>query len=681
MKKFLIFVAVLALLAGGAAIALPRLVSMEKIQAEAKTKFTEATGRDISFSGMKFMFWPNIGLQMKDVTISNPSWAKEKDMVQVGTLDVRLALKPLLDKRVEVKRFTLEKPVIHLETSADGKASWELKSSASGGGSSGGSGSGGDAMKGYAVKLGEFKFADGSVTFHDGKTGKVQEASDIDLAVMLPDLDSSMQIDGALTYKKKRVDIVLNVEKPKQFLAGKNSAGNLSLKTDDMTAKVAGNFVTTGVMMKGNVDANIVSLPALIAWLGDAQEKALPFKTVSFKSGTEVSAGKIALSGAALALDDIKAGGDVGVNYGGTKPEIQARLSMDHLDLDRFTSDTQKTGAAGGGGGGGAMPAAGQTKWDATPIDFSGLKTVNANLILQTKGFSLKGAEVGPSNLSVLLKDGVLNFKSSEASLFDGKFSSDLTLNAAATPTMAFRFNMDGVQAKPVLTTFADFKKLSGAADANVSVTSSGNSQKALIEGLMGQGAVTFRNGSLEGIDLVNIAKMVQNKLADMSIGEGKTDFVELGGTFTITKGVASNNDLKMKGPLVQATGSGTVDLPQKFVQYRVIPLLTASSAVEGASGIKVPVDIKGPFNNIKVRPDYKSVIQGVLENPKELKKTLKQAEDSIEPLKDSIKNIKMKDIKKDPAKALEGLLGSGGLFGPKPQPPPVEQPPPATVP
>lgn len=663
MKKLLVVVAVLAILIGGAAVALPRLISMEKIQQEVKIKFNEATGREIAFGNIRFRFWPNIGLQLEDVAISNAPWAKEKNMVTLGTLDVRLALRPLLNKQVEVKTFVLTKPVINLETSADGKVSWEFGAQkAANDNASGGDAAG--AMKDITLKLGEFQFKDGLLTYRDGKTGKTEQVSDIDLAVMFPDLESAMQADGAVTYRDKRVTVVASVEKPMELLAGKPSKSSVSLKSDDIAAKASGMLATSGVFFRGDVDAGISSLPGLLAWVGDGKAKELPFTKIAFKSVADVSSTKLVLQQASLSLDDITAGGEASVAYGGAKPDINARLVMDRIDLDRFVGG--KDGAAAQAQ---APASSGPAGWDATPIDFSGLKAVNADLILQTKGFSLKGAEVGPSNLVVVLKDGNLSFKSSEATLFDGKFTSDLGVNASSSvPSLSFNFKMDGVQAKPVLTTFADFKKLSGAADANVSVTSRGNSQKAIIEGLNGKGAVTFRDGSLEGIDLVNIAKKIQAKLSDMNVGEGKTDFVELGGTFTVTNGVASNKDLAMKGPLVQATGAGDIDLPKKYVQYRVIPKLTASSAVEGASGISIPVDIKGPFHAIKVKPDYKAVIQNALDNPEEIKKTLKQAEDTIEPLKDDIKNFK-----KDPAKAIGGVLGILGVA-----PPPAQQPAPA---
>ncbi|MCE9508223.1 MAG: AsmA family protein [Alphaproteobacteria bacterium] len=664
MKKLLLIPGFILVLALGAVLLLPKLVPMETIIAKAKEQVKAETGRDLNFSGMKFVFWPNIGVELKDVTFSNPAWAKEKNMLALDKMDVALAVRPLLQKRVEVKRFELAAPIIHLEIGAGGKQSWDFSKEKPAEAGQGGGPSVAAQTGGFDLKFGKFQISKGTLTFADWQKGSMTSISDVDVTATFPDLKSPLQLEGSLTYQGKRVDLSLDLVKPMALVQGDTSPGQVSVKTSDISVKAAGVLAMQGEMFNGDVESDVASLAKLLAWVGGGKEQKLPFEKVSFASAVRATKTDLVLKSADLTLDDVHAKGNLNIGFAG-KPDIFARLSVGKLNLDRFT------GAQAGSEEAGKAGDKKEEGWDATPIDFSGLKVVNADLELKTEGFAVNGVDVGPSLLTVLLQDGNLHFKSSEATLFDGKFSSDLNLNAApSTPTMAFNFKMDGVQAKPVLSKFADFKKLSGTTEANIAVTSSGNSQKALVSGLNGNGAVVFKNGSLEGIDLVNIAKLVQKHMADMNVGEGKTDFVELGGTFVITNGVANNSDLKMKGPLVQASGSGSIDLPKKYIQYRVIPVLTASSAVEGASGISVPVDIKGPFSAIKIKPDFASVVQGIAENPEGAKKVLKNVKEQV------------KALRKDPAKALQNLLGGSGLLGaPDPAPQPEASPTPAPTP
>lgn len=657
MKKFLVCVVVLVALVVAGGYTLSRMVSIEKVEAMAKQAVYDKTGRTLGIGAAHVMLWPSIGVRLTNVTLSNPSWANNKQMLALGELDVSLALKPLLDKRVEVRHFTIKKPVVDLEVAADGRNNWTFvsaKPSAPAADKETGQASAakGGLPEGVTVTLGKFEIEGGALGFSDARKSVRYALKNLSVAVTWPTLESAFQADGAFDYNGTRVNVAASFDTPLALLRGKTSTGDVRLTSRTLNAALSGNFSAAGVFFSGNGDVKISNLGDVLTWLGQRQSQSLPFSKIAFSSKMQLTGKSLALAGAKLALDDIDATGDMRVDYA-AKPKVTARLSVGKLDLDRFTGGAVKTNA---GVQGASSPSSAQKGWDETPIDFSGLRALDADVTLNTQGFSLKGADVGPCTLTVVLSNGVLSFKSSRATLFGGTVASDFSVDAARSlPAMSFVFTMNGVQAKPVLTTFANFDKLSGAVDAEASVTARGNSQKEIVQSLAGNGAVDFKNGSLQGIDLVNIAKLIQNRLGEMGVGEGKTDFVDMGGTFVISNGVATNGDLKMKGPLVQATGSGTVDLPQKQVRYRLLPVLTASSAVEGAAGIVIPVDVYGPFDKIKIKPDYKSVVSKALSNPEEIKSTAKTIGKEGRAI--------LKEIKKDPNQALQNLLG-GGLFG-----------------
>lgn len=669
LKKFLIFVVVLAVLIAGGLFAVAKFAPLDKVEKLAVEAVKEQTGRDLSFKNTKIMFWPNIGVRLQNVTLSNPSWAASENMITLDELDVRLALRPLLNKQIQVTRFVLNKPSIYLEVGADGKQNWVFtpakKADAPAEAEKSADEKSADGFNPAHFKMDEFEIKNGSLSFADAQKKAKHAVENINVTISFPDLDSAFQLDGALNYLGQRVQMVATLDTPKAFIEGKSSKGILIVDSDLLDAKIDGTFKSRDTLLSdARIEAIVSSLPALIGWLNGTVPESLPFEKVSFKSAAVASAEKLALTNASLTLDDISATGDVTLGLGGAKPNIYARLAIGKINLDRFAKATIQTKDSEAQN----APVPDQD-WDATPIDFSGLKAVNADVVLKTQGFSVKGADVGPSTLTALLKNGVLEATSSEASLFGGVFSSALTLNAAnATPTQGFKFNMKGVDANPVLKTFANFDKLSGKADASVALSASGTSQKSIIGNLNGNGDVTFKNGAITGIDAVNIAQMIQGGLKDAGIGGGKTEFVEMGGTFTMANGVAHNEDLKLRGPLVQVTGVGNVDLPKKYVKYLVKPLLTASSADENASGITVPVNIVGPFSNIRVKPDFAAAVKNVLKDPAALKEQGKIIEDNF------------KEIKKDPGKAIENLLGGGGLFGKKAQPAPAPETAPATT-
>lgn len=673
-KKIAAAALVLVLLVAGGLYALAAFAPMDYVEQKARAAVKEKTGRDLSIGGTRVVFWPHIGVTLKDVAFSSADWAEEKTMLRLGEMDVHVALRPLFEKRLEIVRFVLNQPEITLEVSEKGARNWEFpaaKKESAPADKKAADAPAGDAMAGF--RLNEFEIRKGRVLYNDRQKNSRTLVENVNVTVSFPDMDSAFQLDGSLNYLGKRVQMVMSVDAPKAFIDGKPSAGNLVLSSDMIKASVEGVFATSGTLIRTNkMTAEIPSLSGLAAWFTQKPPEKLPFEKISFEAKANIDAENIALDGALLRLDEVESKGTVRLKFGGVRPHIHARLTLNKIDLDRFIGD-----AAAGGEGAGKKSAVPHNDWDATPIDFSGLSAVDADVMVNAGGFSLRGVEVGKSTLRALLKDGKLEGSSSEAALFGGMFSSEIALVARPDggAEQKLDFRMKDVQAQPVLEKFADFKKLSGATDANISVTSRGISQKEIIGNLAGDGAVTFKNGALTGIDFVNIAQMIQRGLQDAGVGEGKTEFVDLGGTFKIAQGIVTNNDFRMRGPLVQAGGSGTVDLPRKYVKYRVTPVLTASSAAENARGVGVPVDIAGPFSNIRIKPDFKSVIQNAVSDPAAIKEQGKALEQNLKGIKD--------DLKKDPGAAIQNLLGGGGLFG-TPKKAPVETAPapaPAPVP
>jgi AsmA protein len=143
-----------------------------------------------------------------------------------------------------------------------------------------------------------------------------------------------------------------------------------------------------------------------------------------------------------------------------------------------------------------------------------------------------------------------------------------------------------------------------------------------------------------------------------------RTDFRSLTGTFAIAGGVATNNDLKLDSQHLHASGDGSVDLPQRSLDYTVRPKLVANLGGDGgdasAIGIEVPVRITGSWEKPAIAPD----IGGAINNPntvdavKQIGKQLKGKNAG-----EIVDDLFGKDESGGPSKA-EKLLK--GLFGGK---------------
>jgi AsmA protein len=87
-----------------------------------------------------------------------------------------------------------------------------------------------------------------------------------------------------------------------------------------------------------------------------------------------------------------------------------------------------------------------------------------------------------------------------------------------------------------------------------------------------------------------------------------KTDFSELSATFNIKNGIAHNNDLAMKSPLLRVGGEGTINIGNDSIDYLIKASIVGTTRGQGGreladlQGVTVPVRVAGPLD----APSYK---------------------------------------------------------------------------
>ena len=88
----------------------------------------DKTGRELVIGGdigVKFG-WPLPRLHAGAVTFANPPWAREKQMLAAGAVEITIDLPQLLLRNIVLPEVRLDRPVVFLELGADGKKNWLL---------------------------------------------------------------------------------------------------------------------------------------------------------------------------------------------------------------------------------------------------------------------------------------------------------------------------------------------------------------------------------------------------------------------------------------------------------------------------------------------------------------------------------------------------------------------------
>ena len=346
---------------------------------------------------------------------------------------------------------------------------------------------------------------------------------------------------------------------------------------------------------------------------------------------------KLSLNPLAAKVDDSQINANIGIARF-SDPIYSFNVNIDKLDADKYITKSDK-------------PVA-KTNSADTPIDLSALKKLNASG--EAKIGWLKIANVKTQNVNIGLKaaDGIATVSPFSANLYQGSMSGLLKVDARATPSITFKQNMQGIAIGPLLVDAINNDMLEGKGTLNVDVTTTGNTVGALKKALAGNAAVNLADGAVKGVDIAGTIRDMKSKVNvfkdKSSVGADqtkKTDFSELTATFTIKNGVAHNEDLAMKAPvlrLAKGDSHGDIDIGNETINYLAKPTVVKSLKGQGGAdldslaGFGIPVKITGTFSAPKFGMDFAAIGAAVAKSK----------------LLDSVGG--------DKAEALKGLTGSG---------------------
>lgn len=650
----------IAMAAGAAAFAVMALpASFVRDRAIAAVK--ESTGRDLVIAGSSsFTLYPSLGISLGDVSLSGaPGVDGAKPLVAMKSLDVNVAFWPLLQRDVRINALVLREPVFHLEVDPDGRRSWDFASDtrtrlAQAGTTATDAAPGipaagnGKFLRMSDLKLDDVRIDNGTLHYHDRRTGSASEISAINVRLALAALTEPLDTEGSLDWKGKTVRFDGALTSLADVLANRPAKLNLTLGADVLDATFEGSANLDALSAEGILSAKSASARGLFGWLGTDLPPSDGFGALTAKGLWRGAPDQYTFTTAEIVLDQTTARGEINLDTRGARPLVNANLKLTELDLNTYASrgkDRRAAPPAAEGGGSKARSiedlledtappgprVKGYTKrdgWDEDPFDLATLGALDANAKLSIEKLTVGTFRLGQSDLTVALKNRVMTTTLDRVSLYEGTGTGTVMLDGTAesTASLATDITLDGISAQPLLKDAAEVDRLTGKGRLALTLVGRGANEREIVETLDGRIAFSFADGAILG---VNIPEMMRN-LGKGNLGgldtapTDKTDFSEMTSSWTVKSGVAENDDLKLVSPLLRVSGSGRVALPSREVDYMLRPKVVASLAGQGGaqdlSGIEVPVRVHGPWDNPKYSPD----VAGALKNPKTVE-TLKE--------------------------------------------------------
>jgi AsmA protein len=334
------------------------------------------------------------------------------------------------------------------------------------------------------------------------------------------------------------------------------------------------------------------------------------------------------------ATADIRAGGSVlrvnGLTGTVGTSKLNGWVSVDFLskllvkaDFDVQRLDIAASRPAPNGGAasapGGAMPPTASPRWSSQEVRLVGLNYLDADVRFSATELNVAAFHAAPVEVHATLANGVLNAALSRAGLYGGQVEATAVVDATGeVPSHAAHLDLTGVRALPLLSDLADFGTFDGRLQAKIDVRAIGTSESAVVSSLSGTADVRIQDGQILGI---NVPKMIRTLTGKTLLGwqenrTESTDLTDLSARFQIQNGRASTSNLRLLGPLIRVSGSGTIDLGAKTLQFKLDPKLVASLEGQGGSadplGFGVPVNVEGSWSDPRIYPD----VAGILSDP-----------------------------------------------------------------
>ena len=321
----------------------------------------------------------------------------------------------------------------------------------------------------------------------------------------------------------------------------------------------------------------------------------------------------LALSDLRLSVDDTSLSGQASVNDF-ARPALRFTLAATALDADRYMPPAQAPGGGKNAPGAGTPAPSGQ---DGSGLPKEQLRALDVNGTLDVAALTVAKLRMSDVHLTVTAKDGVLRISPLSAGLYGGQLKAGLTADVRGQePRTSLDLGLADMALGGLLADLTGQDKITGTTTLDLSLAATGEQWKTMVRSLSGKGALALTDGAFKGFQIIPEAVRAQAAASDpqrrVEKAERQQRFKDISATFAIAKGVLTTGDTTLSADNLKGLGRGAVDLGAGTIDYKAVVDVTAVP--------RIPFTVRGPLDDPSVSLDtaefVKGLAQGVLNLP-----------------------------------------------------------------
>ena len=586
-------VAGLGLLLAAAVLGLTLWLPSSPVARDLQATLSDRLGRRVEVTGgVHLTLWPIFGVEARGFSVGNLPGGQSAHLVEADAIDVGIAPLALLSGRIEIHQIGLTGPRIHLEKLADGRVNWLLgRTSADPAFHTP------DWIKDISVD--NLSIRSGQIAYADLKADGRQALDRINVTIKLAGLDRPGTATGDFALDGEAAKIDLTLDRPRALLSGGASPVHLSLDSKPLMLRLNGTGGFGGGPLAADVDISGPSLRELARIAGKPLAPS-PGLGIFHVTGQLLRDGPvIRLQQAKVAIDHLRASGDLVIDTGHSRPQVSGDIRMPDLDLNPYLGPEQP------------FPAS----WPRTPIGLDGLRAFDSDLSISAGRVRFRRIVATQTRLHAAIQDGTAHVRLERMALYGGSGSGEVVAaDAAGGGHYGARFELTGVSVKTLMTDLAQIDRLDGQGRISLNLTASGGNVDALMHSLAGWASLDLTNGAVTGVDMAAVSKSIATALSGQAIGpNARTSFSTAGGSFVLSRGVAATRNLSLIGPGVGVSGVGSIDLGNRALDMAIKPQGGVGGGRSRLDLGAVPFHVHGPWTHLAYEPDLGGVAQRLL--------------------------------------------------------------------
>lgn len=616
------------------------------------------TGRQLTIGGeLGLSVWPDVAVRVGAVGLSEADGHGK--FLKLASARLAVAVMPLLSKRLEAKRIEIDGLTVNLVKHKDGSLNIDDLTQgkpAPGVAPEAAAGQPGEPLE---INVAGLALRNARFTWRDEASGKTSEISDLDLSTGALSANT-----GSKRFSVEKLKLatqgsvgadhfVLALETPGVALTAGEAKGETL--TFSATLESTGKKVTAKIALQelaGSLDALAIRNLTFVldGKIGEVAFKADLASPVSLNTKEKIIsldklAGSVDVSSPALPMKQVKLPVDARLSADIGRQQVDFALktrlddaqidlkllverfsplaldftiAIDQLDIDRYLPPKK----AGPGGSTSAKTEAGGAE---AKINLSALKGLNLKGAIKIGRLQAHRLKLSGLDMQLAAADNRLQVAPLRANLYGGSLDGTLAVNAANNE-FSLRQNLRGIDISPLLKDLADKDILEGHGNVSLDVTTRGDTVSALKRGLAGKAALDLHDGAIKGVNVAKLLRSAKTMFSGKQAVSGstdtaeKTDFSGLTASFNINQGIARNNDLSLKSPIVRLAGEGEIDIGKDRLDYLAKVSVDDSLTRPGAElaqlkGITIPLRLHGPYSQIAYTLELEKLLVEVVKS------------------------------------------------------------------